>query len=259
MNFKSIRQKSRIYSPPDYGQSLRGKLLSRWLILSLLLLALFPLGPAIADEYHPHSDIYQQVKSFLLAQNSGHSENIEVQIGRIDPRLRLKRCAQPLEVFLPQGSRDSGRTIVGVKCAGPKAWTIYVQADVKKSIEVYISTSPISRGTLITESHIQLQLMDSSKLRFGYITDKDKIIGMVAGRRIAADTVITPRMLDAPKLVKRGEKVQIIAEVDGIVVRVEGEALEDGAKGDMIRVRNNSSKKIIEAIVIAPGKVKVRI
>lgn len=228
-------------------------------ILTPILLALLISPYASAEAYHPHRDIYQQVKAFLLAEDNGNADHTEIKIGRIDPRLKLQQCATPLEIFLPQGNRDSGRTIVGVKCHSPKKWTIYVQADVIKSIKVYVSSSPISRGEKIDATSIELKLMDSSKLRFGYITDKADIIGMEASRRIAPDTVITPRMLNKPKLVKRGEKVQIIAEVDGIVIRVEGEALEDGAKGDMIRVRNTSSKKIIEATVIGPGKVKVRV
>lgn len=258
VNFKLFRKKMR---NPPIGQRQQALGKSASVFISLLIsIFLIGLPLAQADElFHPHEDIYQQVRSFLLAQNSDANGQVEIRIGRIDPRLKLKQCDTPLEVFLPQGSRDSGRTIVGVKCNGPKGWTVYVQAEVVKSIEVYVSVAPISRGETVSESDVQLQLMDSSKLNFGYITDKSEIIGMVANRNIAADTVITPRMINLPKLVKRGEKVEIIAEIDGVVIRVEGEALEDGAKGDMIRVRNTSSKKVIEAVVIAPGKVKVQI
>jgi flagella basal body P-ring formation protein FlgA len=254
VNFKSIIKKWRI----NTFSCIRGRTVSLSSVIASILLVSASMN-ALAESYHPHSDIYRQVKSFLLTQNQGDAEHTEIKIGRIDPRLKLQQCTTPLEIFLPQNSRTTGRTIVGVKCHSPKKWTIYVQADIIKSIKVFVSTGPISRGEKIDETSVELKLMESDQLRFGYITDKNDIIGMVASRRISADTVITPRMLTKPKLVKRGEKVQIIAEVDGVVIRVEGEALEDGAKGDIIRVRNTSSRKIIEAEVIAPGKVKVRV
>ena len=39
--------------------------------------------------------------------------------------------------------------------------------------------------------------------------------------------------------------------------RMAGEALQDGAKGEMIRVRNLSSRQELQGEVVAPGLVRV--
>ena len=50
----------------------------------------------------------------------------------------------------------------------------------------------------------------------------------------------------------------ILSEAGGIQVRMNGEALADGTQGKVVRVRNASSKRIVEGEVIAKGMVKVR-
>jgi flagella basal body P-ring formation protein FlgA len=65
-------------------------------------------------------------------------------------------------------------------------------------------------------------------------------------------------MVKAPILIRRGEKVSIIASTGTVTVRMEGKALEAGARGDVITVLNLSSKQKVEARVLAPGKVQVQ-
>ncbi|VEB41976.1 flagellar basal body P-ring biosynthesis protein FlgA [Chromobacterium violaceum] len=54
---------------------------------------------------------------------------------------------------------------------------------------------------------------------------------------------------------KRGDAVSIVARQDGIEVTSAGEALANGRQGEVIRVRNTSSNKIINARVSAQGEV----
>ena len=69
---------------------------------------------------------------------------------------------------------------------------------------------------------------------------------------------MTPRVLEAPRLVRRGERVTITARADGIDVRMAGKALMDGTAGERIRVRNINSDRVIEATVASPGMVEVQ-
>ena len=65
-------------------------------------------------------------------------------------------------------------------------------------------------------------------------------------------------MVRAAIAVRRGERVSILATTAALQVRMEGEALSDGAIGEIIRVRNLSSRQEIEAQVVGPGQVQVR-
>jgi flagella basal body P-ring formation protein FlgA len=76
---------------------------------------------------------------------------------------------------------------------------------------------------------------------------------------VKAGMVLTPALLKPQLLIKRGEKVTILADTGAVQVRMEGKALMDGARGQVIRVRNLSSKREVEAAVVAPGIVQVRL
>ena len=55
----------------------------------------------------------------------------------------------------------------------------------------------------------------------------------------------------------RGSLVQMRLAVTGLSVIGQGEALESGAAGERIRVRNTGSKAVVDAEVIGPGQVRV--
>jgi len=96
-----------------------------------------------------------------------------------------------------------------------------------------------------------------SNLPYGYYNDPRPVIDQLAKRTIAAATVVTPSMLQAPKLVKRGELVSVIAETGALKIRSRGKALGDGKAGDLVQVRSEGSRRVVDGIVISPGVVKV--
>jgi flagella basal body P-ring formation protein FlgA len=58
-------------------------------------------------------------------------------------------------------------------------------------------------------------------------------------------------------LIKRGDRVAITAEKSGIGISMNGIAQSDGSRGQAIRVKNQNSERVINAIVIDSGKVSV--
>ncbi len=202
--------------------------------------------------------IRSTVTEFVGQQTNHYGSRVRVKVGRIGPRLRLPRCSEPLGAFQPPGSRILGNTTIGVRCNGESPWTIYVPAYVQVIQPVAMSTRPLARGEVITDSDIKMVERDLAALKMGYIIDRKQPVGKVLKRSIGSDTIITPRLIELPRLVRRGEQVTIVAESLGIEIRATGEALADGARGDLIKVRNTTSKKVIEAIVSGPGMVKVR-
>lgn len=217
--------------------------------------------PSAADEQSIQSveSIREAAQAFLEQEASSEQGRIEIEVGQLDPRLRLQRCELPLSVAFPPAGRRSGNLTVGVRCDGDKPWTIYVQAKVKVMLPVVVSTGPISRGSRVSSSDLTLEERDVGSIVGGYLTDIEEAVGLQMRRSVRPGMVLEKNMLKAEKVVKRGEMVTILAETSGIEVRMEGKALEDGTRGEVIRVENLSSGKQIEAQVIAAGLVKVRL
>lgn len=87
--------------------------------------------------------------------------------------------------------------------------------------------------------------------------DPDTVIGMAARRPLREGAAVQARDLSAPMVVKRDEMISVAFESGGISLILQGKALKDAAVGDSVQVLNPQSKKVIEAVVSAPGKAVV--
>lgn len=219
---------------------------------------IFFAGLVEAGDYQSHDSIREIVRSYIQAQSTGMEKPPVVTVSPLDNRLRLKQCDQPLEAFTLPNARLSGNLTVGVRCTSPKPWKLYVRARVQTFGNIVASSHPLNRGAVVTREDIKLVEHDTSMLSPGYITEPDKIVGKLMKQSVAADMVLKQSMVSAPKLIKRGEQVTILAEGKGLQVRMAGKALMDGAKGEVITVKNNSSKRDIEVEVIGAGLARVR-
>ncbi len=181
-----------------------------------------------------------------------------VSVGQLDRRLRLVRCEEPLQAYFPNNVKPLGNITVGVRCDGAKPWSLMVQARIQQFIDVVVAARPLGRDLKLAREDIKLSRTDISRLSGGYYASLNEASGMVLKRSVKAGTVLTTVMLKPAILIKRGEKVIIRAESGSIQVRMEGQAQQAGAKGDIIEVRNLSSRQVIEAEVVSPGVVRVR-
>lgn len=217
---------------------------------------------ARAEPYQSSESIYIAVKDFIAAQLPGQSSLTEgspaqIEVGALDSRLRLAECEIPLETFLPPGNQAVGNTSVGVRCQGARPWLLYLPVTVKAFGEAVVAARPLARDAHLAEGDVRLMAVDLAQLPADYLADPQQAVGMTLKRPLANGVALGLTMLQAPRVVRRNEHVTILAEVAGLEVRMEGQALADGASGQVIRVRNSLSKRVIEGTIIGPGIVKV--
>ena len=210
------------------------------------------------QQYQSHESILSAARHFLETHNElDQYKKVDIQLGRIDPRLKVSQCSQALELSLAPGSDTTGKTTVNVRCSKDKTWALYITAVINKFATVYQTAAPLPRGHVITEQDIQTVEYNLAKLNRGYYTDKKSLIGQETRRKLDKFKVIHPGQVKAPLMVKQGEHVALIATNKQFSVRMSGTALMNGALGDHIRVKNLSSKRIIEGKVTRNGEVTV--
>lgn len=227
----------------------------RHLALSTLLLALF--APATAAGKQSLARIAETVERYVRSEFADLGEISEVQISSLDPRLNLPACALPLETFPAQGQRRLGNTTVGVRCEGARPWTLYVPVRIVSRVTVMAAARPLPRGSRLGAADLTPISRDAASLPHGYFVDAEALLGMELRRAVRAGEPLTPSVVSAPPLVQRGQQVLLSAGSDAISVSLQAQALEDGAAGELIRVRNLSSQKVLEAEVVGPHRVRV--
>lgn len=218
--------------------------------------ACLPLTLAAAA-IEPLENIRAAAREAAAADAAATGRPIEIEVGRLDPRLRLARCPQPLTASLAPGNRSLGYSTVGVRCDGAAPWTIFVPVTVKQTFDVAVVTTPLARGQTITAADVRLESLSVATARTAFFQSLDEVIGMQAQRPVAAGTVLAPAMVKAPRAVRRGERVVLALSAGTVSVRVAGTALKDAALGERVPVRNASSRRVVEGVVSEPGVVEV--
>ncbi len=215
-------------------------------------------APAAESSWQSHTTILAAART-ALERLAGQipGGRVEIRVGRLDPRVRLRRCRQPLEAEPADGARNRGNTTVIVRCPGEAGWRIHVTGRIDVFEKVVILGRSLARGEQLTPDMLELRERNTAVLQYGYFRSPREVAGRVARRALPAGTVLTPGNVAAPVLVRRGERVTLIATRGAVSVRMQGKALRDGSRGDRVQVRNLRSKRVVEGEVVARGVVKM--
>lgn len=184
-------------------------------------------------------------------------QEVEIEIGQLDSRLQLTRCAHPPTAQLAPGARTEGHTTINVRCSEPVSWSLFVPARIERHVEVLVLERPIARQQVIRPEDVRLERQAVSGLTNGYFTEPEAVVGMASRRRLMPGQVLTSAHVTQRRIVERGQEVTLFSARPGLVVRMKGIALEDGREGARIRVRNSSSKRVVEGYVEPSGAVRV--
>lgn len=124
-------------------------------------------------------------------------------------------------------------------------------------VEAWVPVRRIDQGQVITEADLRIAEFPAGFLNIHALRAKEDILGFEARRALMPDRPVQTQSLIEPRIIHKGDKVTIQLGGGGLNISSEGKALEDGAKGAMIRVVNTTSNNIILAEPVAPGVVAV--
>ncbi len=135
--------------------------------------------------------------------------------------------------------------------------TLFARGRVSIVAKVLIASRYIMKGEKIGPGNTAQVEEDVTHLFKAYLTNLDTCTGMVAKRSIPEGGVISPEALISPLLVHSGAVVTIEVRTPNILIRTLGKAKQPGRRGDIIRVENIQSKKVIYAKVASKNLVTV--
>ncbi|HSV71024.1 MAG TPA: flagellar basal body P-ring formation chaperone FlgA [Methylibium sp.] len=205
-----------------------------------LLLALGTAGPLAAQDDDP---LAAQARALALAGAAPRpGVRVEVEPGRLDPRLKLAPCAR-IEPYLPPGFRAWGSSRVGLRCAdGPVRWNVYLPITVKVWGPAVVATAALPAGATLSESDLQVAEVDLAASGQPAITDPAAAIGRPLALALNPGESLRASHLRARQWFAAGETVKLVASGPGFAVQSEGLALAPGVEGRAVRVRTDSGR-----------------
>ncbi len=206
------------------------------------------------------SGMNEQLHAFLETQQRGIAEKgfrSEYTIGNIDPRYNEKHCDIPLKFSLNRSPMNQANLTTLVECNDDKPWKLFITTTFNIYGQVVYAANTIARGHTIQHHDLQIKEEVINKFYYPGYNKVEDVVGMIAKRSIRQGSTIQANLLQAPKLVRRGDDVVIMASTQGIMIKMRGTAMQDGELGQQISVKNKQSERIIKAKVAESGLVNV--
>ncbi|MBR8512917.1 flagellar basal body P-ring formation chaperone FlgA, partial [Burkholderia cenocepacia] len=210
--------------------------------------------PATPPGQQDPETIRRAALAFLQQQIAGLPGKTTATVTTAFPR-GLAACTT-LEPFLPTGARLWGRTTVGVRCAGERPWTVYLQAKVAVQATYYVAARQIAPGEPLSAADLVARDGDLTVMPLAVITDPAQAIGATALARISAGLPLRQDMLKSAASVSAGQTVRVVAAGPGFTISAEGSVLANAAPGQSVRVRM-AAGQIVTAIVKDAGTVEI--
>jgi flagella basal body P-ring formation protein FlgA len=155
--------------------------------------------------------------------------------------------------------REQGRftALLAISADGMDAISVRIGGQVSDVVELPVAVARLPAGTIASSDDIRMTRLHANTVHDEVARDSASVIGMQLKRQLQPGVPIPIAELMRPSQVNRGDPVQLQLEVGALSLNGQGIALETGAAGERIRVRNISSQAVIEAVIVAPGVVRV--
>ena len=121
-----------------------------------------------------------------------------------------------------------------------------------------VPTVTIMQGDVLAEELVgEERFVVNDKVLRNYFTSRDAVLGKVARRVLPKGHAIPINALRDPFLFKEGERVILVFTTGGLSIEASGVALQPGALGSQVNVRNVDTGVVIRGLVQSNGSVQV--
>ncbi|MDN3919817.1 flagellar basal body P-ring formation chaperone FlgA [Roseateles violae] len=179
---------------------------------------------------------------------------VEVQLGRLDPRLKLAPCRQ-VQPYLPTGLSMWGRTRIGLRCldgqhggqgaaAGLARWNVSLPVTVKVYGRALVASGPLPAGTVLTQEHLSVAEIDIAAEPAAGFTDAAALVGRTLTRPLAAGDALRSSSLNRRQWFAAGETVMVRVAGPGYAIAGEGQALTAGLDGQDVKIRFDNGRTV---------------
>ena len=214
-----------------------------------------PAAAAMPAGQQDGESVRRAALAYLQQQSAGLPGKITITVAPAFPR-GLAACTA-LVPFMPPGARLWGRTSVGVRCAGERPWTLYLQARISLEATYYLAARQIEPGAVVSPADLMTREGDLANLPRTIVTDPSQAVGAVALARIGAGSPLREDMLRSASSVTIGQTVRVIAVGPGFSISSEGAVMNNASPGQQVRVKT-AGGQIISGIVKDAATVEIQ-
>ncbi|NVK35519.1 MAG: flagellar basal body P-ring formation protein FlgA [Rhodobacteraceae bacterium] len=126
-----------------------------------------------------------------------------------------------------------------------------------ETVEVLALTRAVGKGSVVQERDFTRIRLPKKSVPTNAANDAKTLIGLAARQNMKAGMPLLQSNFERPILISRGEKVTLTFLMPGMKLTTRGQAMIEGAMGDIIDVMNLQSRRTVPAEIIGRGQVRV--
>ncbi len=203
----------------------------------------------------------QDIEAVLREELARHGVEAEMEVelpGLVPPMVPAAAWIQlAVEgVSLEQPGLRFQATLV-VLADGAGTQRLRLAGRVVPTVPVVVATRRMALGEVVGRDDARLARLRGERVRPGHAQQLAQVIGQELRRPLAVEQAYALIDLGPPSIVQKNAPVTLLLESPGISLTAQGRALESAARGGMVPVMNLASRRIVEGVAVAPGRVRV--
>lgn len=213
--------------------------------------------------------VLERRSTVIGAQEIGDELKRALALHGVAPDAELQLANRTVQMHLPADApaalevRDvdyderTGRFAATVEAGGSAAQRLRVSGRVFTVTEIPVLARAMQKGEVVGDGDIEWKPVRELQMQRGILTELDQVVGQQLRHSARPGQALRATDVQRPVLVAKGSAVTMVLRSGGLSLTAQGRAVEDGGRGDTIRVTNSHSKITVEAKVQGPGMVSV--
>jgi flagella basal body P-ring formation protein FlgA len=149
----------------------------------------------------------------------------------------------------------SAEVVIGAGGSAPQRVTVAGHATLM--VEMPVLVRRVNPGEVITHADIGWVEINANQLVGNIAASETDLISRTPRRSLPVNAPIFLYDVQPLRLVSKGQMVTMVLQTPTMFLSTQGKATQDGAKGEVIRVQNLESNRIVDATVVGSNQVAV--
>jgi flagella basal body P-ring formation protein FlgA len=178
----------------------------------------------------------------------------ELQLETIRP-LQLPAATSPLLVEVIEFPAALASSMITRVRVGDIEQTLVLRAQLSR--EVWVTRTPSVRDASFDAGELDTRRVDVLRERDA-VPAAEACADYTFNRPVPASRILTWRDISRRALVRKGQIIEVAAIDGALSITMKALAMENGAAGETVKVRNLDSKKEFNALVVADARAEIR-
>ena len=202
-------------------------------------------------------DVVGEIKDYIKAAYQRTYPEINIESISLIARSTLPLPSlEILSKHIPSIKSPQGYITINYK-QGQSILQESVKYSIQATITIYTANRNLAAKTNISTDSITAKTQAFSTMAV-IPASRQEILQSSARLSIPANSIISQNKLSKRVLVQKDSVVKILVSIEGVEALTQGRALEAGLGGDLIKVENLESKRVIQAEVVGENAVRLR-